>query len=144
MILLITYSIIFYFTLACYARVLHNQDLIADGFQKYIDCAHSSPGKDCIQHFRKYAAPQLMLAANFAAFNEFVIGPTILSFAYKEVTKLWYFILTCRWCARKNVGKVSQAYQTEQTVVNSYYVRKIPGDRHNDKGRDHVIDTTGI
>jgi hypothetical protein len=117
MILLITYSIIFYFTLACYARVLHNQDLIADGFQKYIDCAHSSPGKDCIQHFRKYAAPQLMLAANFAAFNEFVIGPTILSFAYKEVTKLWYFILTCRWCARKNVGKVSQAYQSNNVEL---------------------------
>jgi hypothetical protein len=84
-----------------YMMIIRNRYLLADAFTKYLECATSSPEADCIETFRTYALPQLMLTADFAWQADAIITPTIFLFAYKEVRNLWFSIITCGLYSRR-------------------------------------------
>jgi hypothetical protein len=87
-----------------YVIVFHNGPLITNGFEQYRRCADSTPEADCLDLFRKQlkALSKLMLIADVAVSTEFIVGPLIFIFAYKDVRKLWFSILTCSLYSRKS------------------------------------------
>jgi hypothetical protein len=103
-VLLISYFIIFYFFMVVYVIVFHNGPLITNAFEQYVRCADSTPEADCLDLFRKQlkALSELMLIADLAIFAEFIVGPLMFIFAYKDVRELWFSILTCGLYWRKS------------------------------------------
>ena len=100
-VLFVIYAIVGLYVLVCYVIVVRNHRMTLVAFEQYLSCALSTPQADCIQLFRKYTVSQMMLAADFAVYNVATIGPTIFFFAYKEVRKLWFSIITCGLYSRK-------------------------------------------
>jgi hypothetical protein len=110
-----------------YTILLRNHKLISSAFQEFLRCANLSPQIDCIQPFRSYAVPQLILAADFVWQAEAATTPTIFLFAYKEVRALWFSIVTCDFCSRRSTVSQEENHKSGKNVLPTAGVPKIVG-----------------
>jgi hypothetical protein len=123
LVVLIVHAVAVIFSMTLFSSVMLKQDLIQGSFKKYLLCAHLTPRADCIQIFRKFALPELMLVADFVWQAEAAISPTIFILAYKELRNFWLSIFTCGRYPRK--AAMSTAQSSRNRAANNVAVARI-------------------